>query len=138
MEQYEESWKTLKKKQEHKGCCDTRCGKCFRSNILLLLLFFSLVGGIAMGALLKIYGPEFTDRELIYFRFPGDLLMRMLKCLIIPLITSSLIAGLGGLDTRASGKMGLYAVIYYMTTTLLAVMLGILLVRKHDLIIEIL
>ena len=129
MEPYEKSWKKLNKKQASKaGCSRSKCGEFVKSNLLLFLLFFSLVGGIALGALLKIYGPEFSTRELTYFRFPGDLLMRMLKCLIIPLITSSLIAGLGGLDTRASGSMGLYAVVYYMTTTLLAVMLGILLV----------
>ncbi|ELT89383.1 hypothetical protein CAPTEDRAFT_41641, partial [Capitella teleta] len=48
--------------------------------------------------------------------------------LIIPLVVSSLISGLAGLDTKSSGRMGLYAIVYYFTTTLLAVLLGILLV----------
>ena len=48
--------------------------------------------------------------------------------LIIPLIVSSLVSGLAGLDAKASGKMGLRAVVYYMSTTFVAVILGIILV----------
>ena len=51
----------------------------------------------------------------------------MLKCLIIPLIVPSLIASIGSLALRLSGKIGSRAVLYYMTTTFLAVSLGIIL-----------
>ena len=54
--------------------------------------------------------------------------MRMLKMLILPLIITSLIVGLADLDRSASGKLGRRAVLYYMATTLLAVILGIILV----------
>ncbi len=54
--------------------------------------------------------------------------MRMLKMLIIPLIVSTLVAGLAGLDATASGTMGLRAIVYYMSTTFIAVVLGIILV----------
>lgn len=60
--------------------------------------------------------------------FPGDILMRMLKMLILPLIISSLIAGLAGLDASTSGKMGSRALFYYMCTTLIAAIIGIILV----------
>ena len=53
--------------------------------------------------------------------------MRMLKMMIIPLIVSTLVAGLAGLDSTASGKMGLRAIVYYMSTTFIAVVLGIVL-----------
>ncbi len=109
-------------------CCQTKAARFFRSNLLLILLILSLGLGIGVGAAMREIDPPLNERELMYFRFPGDLLMRMLRCLIIPLIVSSLISGLAGLDSRASGKMGGYAIAYYLSTTLLAVLLGILLV----------
>ena len=60
----------------------------------------------------------------MYLDFPGDLLMRMLKMMILPLIVSSLIAGLANLDISSSGRMGGRAVLYYMSTTFFAVVLG--------------
>ncbi|KAI4821817.1 hypothetical protein KUCAC02_007399 [Chaenocephalus aceratus] len=57
-----------------------------------------------------------------------DILMRMLKMLILPLIISSLITGLAGLDARSSGRMGSRAMLYYMTTTVIAAILGVILV----------
>lgn len=94
-------------------------------NLLILFLVLALVLGIALGAGLRAVQPPMTSRSITYLRFPGDLLMNMLTFLIVPLIISSLVSGLSSLDTRASGRMGLRAVVYYLTTTLAAVVLGI-------------
>ncbi|KAA3680092.1 solute carrier family 1 (glial high affinity glutamate transporter), member 2 [Paragonimus westermani] len=66
-----------------------------------------------------------SPRTIYLISFPGELLMNMLKMLIIPLIVSSLVSGLAGLDPRSSGKIGSYALMYYVITTVLAVFLGI-------------
>ncbi|TFK00212.1 F-box only protein 50 [Platysternon megacephalum] len=54
--------------------------------------------------------------------------MRMLKMLILPLITSSLMSGLATMDSKACGKMGLITLTYYLWTTFMAVTVGIVLV----------
>uniref|UniRef100_A0A8B9BLZ1 Amino acid transporter n=1 Tax=Anser brachyrhynchus TaxID=132585 RepID=A0A8B9BLZ1_9AVES len=52
----------------------------------------------------------------------------MLKMLILPLITSSLMSGLATMDSRACGKMGVITITYYLWTTFMAVTIGIILV----------
>lgn len=52
----------------------------------------------------------------------------MLKCLIVPLLVSSITSAIGSLDLSMSGKIASRAIIYYMTTTVSAVILGIILV----------
>ena len=69
----------------------------------------------------------YTARQAYYVGYPGKIFLNMLKCLILPLIVPSLIASIGSLDLRLSGKIGGRAVLYYMTTTCLAVSLGIIL-----------
>ena len=54
----------------------------------------------------------------------------MLKGIIIPLVIPSLIVAVGSLDLSLSGKIGGRAVAYYMITTVLAVILGIILVTR--------
>uniref|UniRef100_A0A3B5LPA1 Amino acid transporter n=1 Tax=Xiphophorus couchianus TaxID=32473 RepID=A0A3B5LPA1_9TELE len=65
---------------------------------------------------------------IIYFSFPGELLMRMLKMLILPLITSSLMSGLSSMESKACCRMGVLTVTYYLWTTFIAVVVGIVLV----------
>uniref|UniRef100_A0A8B9GL02 Amino acid transporter n=1 Tax=Amazona collaria TaxID=241587 RepID=A0A8B9GL02_9PSIT len=94
-------------------------------NGLLTLSMLSVATGCLLGFLLR--ALELT--ELVsYFSFPGELLMRMLKMLILPLITSSLMSGLATMDTKACGKMGVLTITYYLWTTFMAVTVGIILV----------
>lgn len=60
----------------------------------------------------------------MYINYAGDLFLRMLKSLILPLIMSSLISAIGSLDLSLSGKIGARAISYYMVTTISAVVLG--------------
>ncbi|XP_013412720.1 excitatory amino acid transporter 1 [Lingula anatina] len=105
-----------------------KCWAVFRPHLLVILLIAGMGIGIGMGAALRMKQPPFTAREVFYLNFPGEILLRMLKMLILPLVVSSLISGLAALPAKAAGKMGLRAVVYYMVTTLLAVILGIVLV----------
>ncbi|XP_067119187.1 excitatory amino acid transporter 1 [Centruroides vittatus] len=98
-----------------------------RQNLLTLLMFLSVVVGIGLGIGLREF-RVWNERNVMYISFPGELFLRMLKCLILPLIVSSLISAIGSLDTKLSGRIGARAVVYYLATTVLAIILGIVLV----------
>ncbi|XP_007426482.1 excitatory amino acid transporter 2 [Python bivittatus] len=98
-----------------------------RKNLLLSLTVFGVIMGALCGMLLRMAAPINPDVVML-IAFPGDILMRMLKMLILPLIISSLITGLSGLDAKASGRLGTRAMVYYMSTTIIAAVLGVILV----------
>ncbi|XP_059932750.1 excitatory amino acid transporter 3 [Gadus macrocephalus] len=98
-----------------------------KKNWLLIATVIAVVLGIGLGLLVREY-TSLSHLERQYFGFPGEILMRMLKMIILPLIMSSMITGIAALDSEVSGKIGLRAVVYYFTTTIFAVILGIILV----------
>ncbi|MBN3279003.1 SATT protein, partial [Polyodon spathula] len=61
-----------------------------------------------------------TRAQITYFAFPGEMLLRMLKMIILPLVVCSLISGAASLDTRSLGKLGGIAIAYFLVTTLIA------------------
>ncbi|XP_001365009.1 excitatory amino acid transporter 3 isoform X1 [Monodelphis domestica] len=98
-----------------------------KNNWLLLSTVLAVVLGITVGVLVREYS-KLSNLDKFYFAFPGEILMRMLKLIILPLIISSMITGVAALDSNVSGKIGLRAVVYYFCTTAIAVILGIVLV----------
>uniref|UniRef100_A0A674PLD1 Amino acid transporter n=1 Tax=Takifugu rubripes TaxID=31033 RepID=A0A674PLD1_TAKRU len=98
----------------------------FIRNAFVLFTISAVIIGIILGFGLRSYNMSY--RDVTFFSFPGELLMRMLQMLVLPLLVSSLITGVAALDSRASGKMGMRAVIYYTTTTIIAVTIGIVMV----------
>ncbi|XP_019374938.1 PREDICTED: excitatory amino acid transporter 2 [Gavialis gangeticus] len=109
-------------KQLHIRFCQS-----LRKNLLLSLTVAGVILGALCGGLLRLATPIDPD-IIMLIAFPGDILMRMLKMLILPLIISSLITGLSGLDAKASGRLGTRAMVYYMSTTIIAAVLGVILV----------
>ncbi|XP_020861999.1 excitatory amino acid transporter 3 [Phascolarctos cinereus] len=103
------------------------CKRFLKNNWLLLSTVLAVVLGIGMGLLVREYS-KLSNLDKFYFAFPGEILMRMLKLIILPLIISSMITGVSALDSKVSGKIGLRAVAYYFCTTVIAVVLGIILV----------
>ncbi|KAK0082133.1 hypothetical protein PV326_007330 [Microctonus aethiopoides] len=102
---------------------------CLRHNALTILTISGVIGGIVLGLILRnARSDRWTEREIMYVNYVGELFLRMLKSLILPLIIASLISAIGSLDLSLSGKIGARAITYYMVTTVSAVVLGIILV----------
>ncbi|XP_011638619.1 excitatory amino acid transporter 1-like isoform X1 [Pogonomyrmex barbatus] len=105
-----------------------RVRSCLSHNALTILTVCGVIGGVILGIILRNSRERWTPREIMYINYVGDLFLRMLKSLILPLIISSLISAIGSLDLSLSGRIGARAIGYYMATTICAVILGIILV----------
>lgn len=106
----------------------SRIRNCFRSGGLALATLAGVVGGVCFGLVLRQLKEHWTEREVKYVDFIGDLFLRSLLAMVIPLIVPSLITAVGSLNLSLSGMVGRRAIAYYFVTTVLAVSLGIVLV----------
>ena len=78
---------------------------CMSENMLTMLTVVAVVISAILGLILRNVKDEpWTKREIMYIQFPGDIFLRMLKALILPLIVASIISAIGGLDLNLSGN----------------------------------
>ncbi|XP_075934770.1 excitatory amino acid transporter 2-like [Anarhichas minor] len=112
--------------ESSESVCSSLCDKVMKNMVLTLTILGVFLGSIT-GMLLRHISPLPPDVIMI-IAFPGEILMRMLKMLILPLVVSSLVTGLAGLDAKSSGRLGTRAMVYYMSTTVIAAVLGVILV----------
>lgn len=104
------------------GCCQ-RIRSFLASNALVLLTVLGVVLGVAVGLGVRAIG--LSHAQQLAFGFPGELLLRLLKMIILPLVVCSLVAGAASLDPAALGKLGGWAMLFFLVTTLLASALGV-------------
>ncbi len=93
---------------------------------------------ILIAILLAVLVGYFTNKEstflgihlLSIFDFIGSMFMSALKMVIVPLIVSSIITGIAGIGgSQGLGRMGGKTILYYMTTSLFAILIGLVLVN---------
>lgn len=111
------------------GCCGSRdrVRRCIRANLLVLLTVAAVVAGVGLGLGVSAAGgaDALGPARLTAFAFPGELLLRLLKMIILPLVVCSLIGGAASLDPSALGRVGAWALLFFLVTTLLASALGV-------------
>ncbi|MEQ2172596.1 hypothetical protein GOODEAATRI_022733, partial [Goodea atripinnis] len=110
-------------KQEKKKGFGERLGGFLSRNLLVILTVSGVVVGVGLGMLVR--SMNLTKAQMSHFAFPGEMLLRMLKMIILPLVVCSLVSGAASLDTRSLGKLGGIAVAYFLVTTLIASGIGV-------------
>nr|AAG02179.1 neutral amino acid transporter ASCT1 [Mus musculus]AAH43483.1 Solute carrier family 1 (glutamate/neutral amino acid transporter), member 4 [Mus musculus]BAE28327.1 unnamed protein product [Mus musculus] len=100
-----------------------RCASFFRRHALVLLTVSGVLVGAGMGAALR--GLQLTRTQITYLAFPGEMLLRMLRMIILPLVVCSLVSGAASLDASSLGRLGGIAVAYFGLTTLSASALAV-------------
>ena len=89
-------------------------------------LLYLMVAGITLG----IFSGWMYGSSMLAVAWIGEMFLDALKMLVVPLIISSMIVGIAGLgDIRKVGMTGLIALGYFMTTTCIAVGIGLVMVN---------
>ena len=85
-------------------------------------IFIGLILGIIVGAIF--YGNETAQNFLQPF---GDIFLRMIKMIVVPIIVSSLIVAVAGVgDLKAVGKLGAKSLSYFVVVTMIAIAVGLI------------
>lgn len=93
---------------------------------ILIALLLAVFAGLVAGKDGAIFGVSFYA----IFDFIGTLFLNALKMLIVPLIVSSIIVGIAGIgSSNALGRLGGKTLLYYLSTSLLAILVGLAVVN---------
>ncbi|MFE4709051.1 cation:dicarboxylate symporter family transporter [Peribacillus simplex] len=85
-------------------------------------IFIGLILGIIVGAIF--YGSESAQNFLQPF---GDIFLRMIKMIVVPIIVSSLIVAVAGVgDLKSVGKLGAKSISYFVVVTMIAIAVGLI------------
>jgi len=85
-------------------------------------ILIAFIIAVIVGIFLKDY--------VIYFSWMGEIFLRLLKMIVIPLILSSIISGVANMGSDSNfGRLGLKTLAYFLSTTVIAILIGLLLVN---------
>ena len=93
---------------------------------IVIALVLAVIAGSITGQDMGVGAFTFYD----LYAFVGTLFLNALKMLIVPLIASSIIIGIAGLSSHHGlGRMGGKTILYYMVTSLIAILIGLTIVN---------
>ena len=92
-------------------------------------IFFGIIAGIIVGVLLHHHSDlPFVPRMLEILTFIGQIFIRLIQMVVIPLVLSAIIIGITSIgDNKQLGKFGTKMVLYYGIITIAAVSIGTIL-----------
>ncbi|KAK3580085.1 hypothetical protein CHS0354_001219 [Potamilus streckersoni] len=115
--------KVTEARSQHCDGCHQKCFGHVRKNLLLVLTMCGVVLGFALGFGIRETKP--TTDQLMWIGFLGDLYLRLLKMMIVPLIVCSVISGTASLDPKSNGKISLISLIFIVITNTIGSILGV-------------
>ena len=91
-------------------------------------ILIGLVLGIAIGALLNHFSAEKAWWISNVLQPAGDIFIRLIKMIVIPIVISSLVVGIAGVgDAKKLGRIGLKTILYFEVVTTIAILVGLVL-----------
>ncbi|HPR33761.1 MAG TPA: dicarboxylate/amino acid:cation symporter [Prolixibacteraceae bacterium] len=85
---------------------------------------------IALALVLAVPVGYFLPDKVSWYDWLGDLFLNALKMVVIPLIFTSVVSGVASMGGEKNvGRLGLKTIVYYLATSLFAILTGLLLVN---------
>ena len=100
--------------------------------ILIAIVLAAIVGGYVFNskAATGIDPTLFGIKYISIFDYVGTIFLNALEMIIVPLITSSIIVGVAGIGSGGDlGALGGKTLLFYATTTLLAILVGLIIIN---------
>ena len=95
---------------------------------LPMQIFIALVAGILVGLLCSMLGDGGKDFTARYLKPFGDIFVNLLKFIVVPVVLFSMIDGILSMgDMKKVGSVGVKTVAYFMATTAVACVIGLIL-----------
>lgn len=92
---------------------------------ILIALCLAIFSGLIVDQTFSLFGISF----LSVLTFFGTLFLNALKMLIVPLVMASIITGMMNLGGDTLGRLGTKTLLYYATTSLVAILIGLFFVN---------
>lgn len=94
--------------------------------IIKIKLHWQILIALILAVLFGFYFPQNVE----YVAWMGDIFLRALKMVIIPLILSSIISGITSMgEGNNLGRLGFKTLLFYLTTSTLAILTGLIIVN---------
>src|SRR3974390_2973402 len=103
-----------------------------RSQRLTLIIFIGMVLGILVGYLCHSVWPNPQTAKSIagYISLLTDIFLRLIKMIIAPLVFTTLVVGVAHMgDTKAVGRIGGKAMLWFVSASLVSLLLGLVMVN---------
>ena len=96
----------------------------FGTNLLKRIIIGLVAGGV-LGVILA-YTPDAAKTFVSYSQFFGDIFIRLLKMIVVPVIFFSLITGAASIAPAQLGRVGLKTLMFYLVLVLFAISIGLI------------
>ncbi|XP_061169455.1 excitatory amino acid transporter-like [Saccostrea echinata] len=118
--------KQLKVEDNENKSCIRNIQRILRGQLLFVLTFLAVILGFIIGFGIREAGPSID--ALHWIGMPGDLFMRSLKMMIVPLVVTSVIHSTASLEPKSNGRIGLISITYILLTNMLGCVIAIILI----------
>src|SRR5262245_9210002 len=102
-----------------------------KGNRLTIYILFAMALGVAVGFIIhKNASPEFIKKFAANIRLLTTIFLRLVQMIIAPLVFTTLVVGIAKLgDLKSVGRVGGKAMLWFISASLVSLMLGLVLVN---------